>query len=306
MTNNLKIIPNFPKNFYSLEAFKPLGKFLDKNLNELINTGLDIISPLYDLYLNYPTELTSLASFIPAIFIYKSIVNLYSNIAFKHTPTNFSPIDLHPFTQMKSKEVKLFMNLGTPFLLWIVGILYAIRNILFQYKITLTIDNSIVSDNFTSNTNNEDNLNSGFGIIAFLKNKKPFWIKEIIVIGISLYFLNYLYKNLESNENNILSSYFLNYIIYVKIFFIFGLISSLFMILYYICTIYLFIMFSKKKISKPIYLPEFILNWIDEIHKMSFIKNKGFFIEFYFRLIMVYLFIFVLTFYTLICLFNIQ
>ena len=52
---------------------------MDKNLNELINTGLEIISPLYDLYLNYPTELTSLASFIPAIFIYKSIVNLYAN-----------------------------------------------------------------------------------------------------------------------------------------------------------------------------------------------------------------------------------
>lgn len=174
MTNNLKIIPNFAQNFYSLEAFKPLGKFYPKFLNELINTGLDTIFPLYDLYLNYPTELTSLASFIPAIFIYKSIVKLYSNIAFKHTPTNFSPIDLHPFTQMKSKVVKLFINLGSPFLLWIVGILYAIKNITFPLKISLTIDNSLVSENVTSNTNNEDNLNSGFGIIAFLKNKKPF------------------------------------------------------------------------------------------------------------------------------------
>ena len=247
-------------------------------------------------------SLTSLASFIPACFIYNSIVKLDSKVAFRETIENLR--DLPQITQMKSKELKLFMIFGAPML---VGIIYVIKNGTFLPKIYFPIDNYLVSENVASNTNNEDNLNSCFGIIAFLKNKIPFWIRQIIIIGISLYCLNYLYDNLESNgNNNILNSYFLNYIIYVKIFFIFSFISNLFLICYYICTIYLFIMFSKKKISKPIYLPEFILNWIDDIHKMSSMKNKGFFIEFYFRLIMVYIFILALTFYTLICLFNIQ
>ncbi len=114
-------------------------------------------------------SLTSLASFIPACFIYNSIVKLDSKVAFRETIENLR--DLPQITQMKSKELKLFMIFGAPML---VGIIYVIKNGTFLPKIYFPIDNYLVSENVASNTNNEDNLNSCFGIIAFLKNKKPF------------------------------------------------------------------------------------------------------------------------------------
>ena len=50
-------------------------------------------------------------------------------------------------------------------------------------------------------------------------------------------------------------------------------------------------MFSKEKISMPVHLPQFLLNWLKIIQILSQVEQKGIYIEFYFKNILIYLFI---------------
>ena len=98
-----------------------------------------------------------------------------------------------------------------------------------------------------------------------------------------------------------ITSMLLNNIIFMKLFFVLGSISSFITILYYILNIFLFIKFSNNK--NPVtaevqdrlnYLPQFIKDWVKLIEKMSKYEEKGYFIEFYLRMIVLYLLIFLM------------
>ena len=74
------------------------------------------------------------------------------------------------------------------------------------------------------------------------------------------------------------------------------------MICYYILNIFLFINFSKiknpvadKEVQNRLnYLPPFIQDWVKFIEKMSKYEDNGYYLEFYLRLIIVYLLIFLM------------
>jgi len=99
-----------------------------------------------------------------------------------------------------------------------------------------------------------------------------------------------------------INSILLNNIIFMKLFFVLGSISSFLMSFYYILNIFLFINFSKNKnpvADKEVqnrlnYLPPFIQDWVKFIEKMSKYEDNGYYLEFYLRLIIVYLLIFLI------------
>ena|ERR1700742_5355683 len=134
--------------------------------------------------------------------------------------------------------------------------------------------------------------------------KMPDWLKNILLIIISFISLYKISKfedlisSQAGGEFNI-NSIILNNISYVKSFFVLGSISSFFMIFYYILNIFLVIRFSQNKnpveVQKRLsYLPQFIQDWVKPIEKMSKCEDNGYFIEFYLRLIIVYLLIFLM------------
>jgi len=47
-------------------------------------------------------------------------------------------------------------------------------------------------------------------------------------------------------------------------------------------------MYSKDKLSIPIYFPQFLLDWLNLINAISKNDYKGLFIEFYFKHILIY------------------
>ena len=49
----------------------------------------------------------------------------------------------------------------------------------------------------------------------------------------------------------------------------------------------------------PIHLPQFILNWISFIKKISQFKEKGLYVEVYFRHILIYFFLLLLCLFML-------
>jgi hypothetical protein len=97
-----------------------------------------------------------------------------------------------------------------------------------------------------------------------------------------------------------ITSILLNNIIFMKLFFVLGSISSFIMSFYYILNIFLFIKFSNKKpVTAEVqdrlnYLPQFIKDWVKFIEKMSKYEDKEYYIEFYLRLIVLYLLIFLM------------
>src|SRR6267154_1967485 len=136
----------------------------------------------------------------------------------------------------------------------------------------------------------------GIGLISFIKNKLPDWFKYIIILIISFISLNYFLKDhgLVFGGGSFNIYLILNNLIFVKLFLGIGSISSVIIVFYYLFNIYFYIVFSFNKIKIPSYLPQFILDWLNFIEKMSQIKDEGLYIKFYIRLIIVYLLIFLM------------
>ena len=134
--------------------------------------------------------------------------------------------------------------------------------------------------------------------------KMPDWLKNILLIIISFISLYKIskFEDLISSQAGggfNINSILFNNISYLKSFFVLGSISSFFMIFYYILNIFLVIRFSQNKnpveVQKRLsYLPQFIQDWVKPIEKMSKHEDNGYFIEFYLRLIIVYLLIFLM------------
>ena len=137
------------------------------------------------------------------------------------------------------------------------------------------------------------------------------WLKYILALAIITISFIFLYKiskfeGLISEGGGFnINSILLNNIIFMKLFFVLGSISSFIISLFYIINIFLFIKFSQNKNTVPAgakplvqdrlnYLPQFIKVWVKFIEKMSKYEDKGYFIEFYLRLIILYLLIFLM------------
>ena len=129
------------------------------------------------------------------------------------------------------------------------------------------------------------------GLFSFLSFKKiPIWLKSFIISLLFFVLIGYFYDSIERNH-----SLFIYNIIYIRWFLYFGIFTSSIMILYYILYLYLYIMFSKGKINLPIYLPLFILNWLESIKNLSQIPNKGHMISLFLTFLLTYLFILLFT-----------
>lgn len=153
----------------------------------------------------------------------------------------------------------------------------------------LIMDSHVINTSHT-NINKETVMSSS--LLGLIKNKIPFWLREMIIIIISLITFIYFSNKLPINAHNIIT----NYIYYVKIFFIIGIFSTSIMIFRYVLTLYLIYQFSENNIKSSIYLPSFILRWIKNIERISQLstENKTNYIEFYYRILFMYVFILLL------------
>jgi len=275
-----------------LETFnreKPLGELGEYTLNELIVKGNEVISPIYN---NLSTGVESAFAGLSLFLMYKGVVKLFDSLAFKEYPENISADKLVDYKRLRAREVKTFMVFGAPF---IVGSLYAIKQLSFGGKVKFELES--VSSVVEKDKFKDVELSSmGFiGLISFFKNKLPNCLKYLILIGVSFIYLNnFINKNVLITGSGIINSILMNNLIYLKIFFVIGSISSMMIIFYYLFNIYIYINYSNNKIKTPIYLPQFMINWVSLIERMSKYEDKGVFIKFYIKLILLYLIIFIL------------
>ena len=86
---------------------------------------------------------------------------------------------------------------------------------------------------------------------------------------------------------------------YIKWFLILSICGTTFVIIENILSLFLFIMFSKYNWNKPVHLPQFLLNWIEPLYKLSQENNKGYLISLFLREIILYLILLVISIYML-------
>jgi hypothetical protein len=297
LNNKDQIVDTFKK-------AKPFGELGEITLNQIMEKGSEVLSPLGNIN-NISTGAGSAFTGISLYFMYKGVVRLFDSLAFKDYPKNISSEKFLDYKKMRARELRTFMILGAPL---IVGSLYAIKQVSFPAQINVELVSKDTSSVITSSTGaekiNDEGLIRGIGLISLIKNKLPNWLKYILLIiisFISLYYISKLEGLISEGGGFNINSILLNNIIFMKLFFVLGSISSFIMSFYYILNIFLFIKFSKNK--NPVaaevqdrlnYLPQFIKDWVKFIEKMSKYEDNGYYIEFYLRLIVLYLLIFLM------------
>lgn len=169
-------------------------------------------------------------------------------------------------------------------------------NAALKPKIVVNVNSDSIPQDSTpipqDSTEGKGSIISSSSMFFFTK-KIPSWLKTTLLVFIGTICITYTLKYFgfySEGKFNLISNLLSNplAIKLIKIYFILGSISSIIMICYYILNLYLFIMFSKGKISMPIHLPQFILNWLKFIQEVSQFEEKGVFIDVYFRNILVY------------------
>ena len=171
-----------------LETFnreKPLGELGEYTLNELIVKENEVIFPIYN---NLSTVVESAFAGLSLFLMYKDVVKLFDSLAFKKYPENILADKLVDYKRLKARKVKTFMVFGA---LFIVGILYAIKQLSFGGKVKFELE--LVSSVVEKDKFKDAELSSmGFiGLISFIKSKLPNWLKYIILISVSFIYLNY-------------------------------------------------------------------------------------------------------------------
>uniref|UniRef100_UPI0030FEBCBF hypothetical protein n=1 Tax=Singerocybe alboinfundibuliformis TaxID=1346812 RepID=UPI0030FEBCBF len=273
-----------------------LGDCGEKSVNPVIEESIGIFknNPKFSLEKYHVSGALGLTSMC---LIYKGVVKTYEYNVFKNVPYFASEKHRIEYLRMKSKAVKNFMILGAPI---ITAAIFYGKNVALPLNIHDSLDINISEQPITNlkpNTelNQVNVLTSGLGFFSIIKNKIPKWLSTTIKIVISILFLNYLMDYVGANSTlNVINTPNFKLIIFML-----GVCSSLFLIISNILNLYLFYMFSKDKIKISEYLPQFILDWLNQIKNISKAEEKGIFIQFYLTNILVYLFILILCIFML-------
>lgn len=237
---------------------KPLGEFGDITLNEVITQMKEL---KWDLFFNSAKLTIHAAPLVMNAVGYGLIMKGYMNTVYSRGfPESLNPQELKAAIKLRNRNLGLFSIFGAPL------ILICLRKTSIGLKDMSSIEiNPIESKLATPNVNN--NLQSSiFLILSKLKNKIPNWLKYLLNISIiSILLLNLL------GLNSIIE--FLNNIFYLKLFAYF---SCSLIILYHLLNLYFLHKFLiNKNINISPILPNFIINWLNDLKVISF-NNESF------------------------------
>jgi hypothetical protein len=268
LTQNKQNILNFSNNLNYKP--KPLGDLGEITLNELVSKGLDMTEPLYTFGKDPITEITVTGSTLSTLFMYRAVIKLFGKVAYGE---ELSYNTLKNLSGTKAKEVSLFMLIGAPM---IVGALYSMAGLSIYKKVALEIT-----------VNNPDSLTKSSSSFLFF-NKLPKWFKVILNYLLIILLVQFFIWLIGYKNTGIYQIIPINYfLIAIKLF----CLISMFLVFYYIWTIYLIINFTKQnKIKIYEIYPNFIKNRILEIENLCNVNpiEQNNIKKSYFKILLVY------------------
>lgn len=243
----------------SIAEKKPLGAAGEITINQLINTGLEVIdTPLVQMIKDH-VNVNVMGSFLTSVFLYKRVVNGYM----KYTHNNPNLVSLLGGSSTIQREITFFMVVGAPMVVGaLMGINWATAG---KTKVILNID----VNNEIEKTSTEISTVSNKSWLFLILNKLPPWLKAVLkYIGLYFIFL-FIVKVMGYNSNiirDISSQFFVYYVYFLKI----GCILNFFVVLYYSWRLYIIKMYAKnKEFINPADYPKFIKNDLIEFKEIA-------------------------------------
>ncbi len=233
----------------STHITKPLGEFGDMTLNEVIVQMKEL---KWDLILNSAKLTIHAAPLAMNLVGYGLIMKGYmSTVHNRAFPTNISPKELQALIKIRNRNLGLFSIFGAPL------ILICLRKTSLGLKDMTSIEINPTENQISSTISQQS---SGiFLMISKFIEKIPNWLKWILRIIITSIVLLNLFGFNNSIE-------FLNNIYYIKLY---AYISCSLIIIYHSLNIYLLHKFINNNIKISKVLPDFIINWLNEIKSIS-------------------------------------
>ena len=291
ITNNLKtkdtIIDKIPNNlsteilnnYQNIGDYKPFGFLAKYSINDIVSAIKGINSEaLIDLY-NMNLEIQPL-KLISAGILYKTVVNCYTKSVYPMSTLDTIEGELKKkeWLKIRQKNITLFMIGYVPFITY--GLFTTCNsNLLNSIKIDFTKQSKSVESLcpllFISKLNKTININSYVktrNINSFNnQNKKnisnkPNSFKNIIILVICLFLIISIIN----------FNYLLDIILNLSLIKVlkFNIMISVLLIIYKIIDIFIFILFIKRKIKIPYYLPLFLFEWLNQKQKISYYAPK--------------------------------
>lgn len=273
---------------------KPFGEVGDITLNELALKTWEVINPVVDYCKAHP-ELIKLINvggdialrIITPLLVYRSVMRIYNKV----NPI-LNPASVHSDVYLQIRRERLIFSLvGAPLL---TG---GLINMVIPPLSSISRSGRVIaegSDKLFSNLEENKNL-SFLSILGFKGNKnfnwKWIWVLGFLVLFIIVFIFKYYYNIdiMDITYNTIKSPIFGKYLILVFI------IINVLLILRYIFKITLIYLIKQNKITKSVFLPYF-LNKIYDVHEsLSKSKDLNLLINFYYRLMFMYIFLFFLS-----------
>jgi len=264
--------------FLEASPGRRLGNIGDLSLNQIIDLGEKYLNPTTKLFAQYGVniDMFNILQYTPAFFLWRSVTNVFVKHAFAYDVLPLS----HADTIMRQRQTRTFMFVYGPIM---TGILLVAATI-SRPPITLTAEAILEINKLSSNKTDisEKVLSSGLGFFLSMKNKFPYWLRQVIIMLISI--LSFRYIRFQITANNLATSENTSIfntigITNVKWFLILSSILVLIGLLYNVLNIIFFVLFSKGKLKMPVYLPTSILNWLSDIKAISAQEDNGSFIE---------------------------
>ena len=239
---------------------------------------------------DFEINLSAIVPGVGALWMYRHVISAHSKYAFQDvSKLNISESAKKDYLKMQAKQVLMFNTVGA---VLVVGSLYVISNTIMDQirnKNVITVNTTGPQDPKV-----ETSVKSIFMFTLFRKIKGPNWFKYLILLLILLIGLYFLI----SYFPNILFLYRSINVIWVKL--VLVLITAI-AILYNLISLLILIKFSNlddKTIIIPQFLPNFILNYLIDLKRISKYDSINIFIQMYvtttiFLFILLLLFLFV-------------
>ena len=262
---------------------KPLGSAGDITINELINTGLNVIDTPLVKMIRENLDVHAVGYYISSMVMYKAVVNLYVKAAFGSDVTVSQALRHLPNT--RGKEVALFMLFGAPtvaFWMWTGSKIMGGKFVIETAKIGIEGTSSVSTTELDSATNSS--------FFLFL-NKLPRWLKSILKY-IAFYIIGLFIVKVLGFNSTIITEIYLNSNVYIIFLLKIWTILNLFVIIYFIWKLYVIVMYANnKEYINPEGYPKFIKNEFLESKDIAineYLKDSGKVSKHYLKLILLY------------------
>nr|YP_009693761.1 hypothetical protein [Inonotus obliquus]BBN21287.1 hypothetical protein [Inonotus obliquus] len=270
-----------------VSEFKPLGSAGDVTVNQLLTKFSEKIEPILEvlrensLLINIGTVALSV---ITPLLIYRGVVKTFGKVL---PMPEYGKASSAYYFQAR-REIMFFMLVGAPV---ITGALLNMALPLLSSKEIATERVIIKGSDVLSRLAENINI-SLLSFLGFKGNKKFNWIWFLgflvllfIVTILNYYDINIINIIFNTIRNPIVGKYLILLLIIISVIFI----------LRYIFILLMIYLISKNKITNSVFMPSFLNKTHEVLESISKSKNLKFMVDFYYRLLFLYLFIFFIS-----------